>query len=241
MLFQAHMPSSYWVEALQMAADLFNILPFPSINNEIPFSRFFLKPISYDHLGIFGCLCYPNLIPTSQHKLAARSSKCIVLGYPSNHSGYRCLNLQNHRIILSRHVTFDESSFPFKPSAESDQPTPTSSISSDTNIHAMQSLQLADTQHSSSSLHFTAPTSSHVSSPPPAVTSQHQPTFPPILEVALEPNTTPIIPASTVPVPQANPPGSQSGITKKKHIFSLHTDVLSPLPLSHIQAAKDPN
>ncbi|GJS62446.1 ribonuclease H-like domain-containing protein [Tanacetum coccineum] len=39
LLFQAHLPPSYWVEALNLAAHLLNILPSTAINNEIPFTK----------------------------------------------------------------------------------------------------------------------------------------------------------------------------------------------------------
>ena len=54
------------------------------------------------------------------HKLAPRSSACIFLGYSPHHKGYRCMDLTTHRIIISRHVIFDESTFPF---ASSQQPS----------------------------------------------------------------------------------------------------------------------
>ncbi|KAF8700144.1 hypothetical protein HU200_034511 [Digitaria exilis] len=63
---------------------------------------------SYEHLRVFGCKCYPNLSATAPHKLAPRSTLCVFLGYPSDHKGYRCLDLTTNRIILSRHVVFDE-------------------------------------------------------------------------------------------------------------------------------------
>jgi hypothetical protein len=53
------------------------------------------------------------------HKLAPRSYRCVFLGYSSDHKGYRCLNFTMNRLLISRHVVFDESSFPF---ASSDPP-----------------------------------------------------------------------------------------------------------------------
>lgn len=38
---------------------------------------------------------------------------CVFLGYPSNHRGYECLELSSRKIIISRHIIFDEDVFPF--------------------------------------------------------------------------------------------------------------------------------
>ena len=67
---------------------------------------------SYDHLRVFGCACYPNTSATAPHKLSPRSTRCLFLGYSPDHKGYRCLDLTSHRIIISRHVVFDEDVFP---------------------------------------------------------------------------------------------------------------------------------
>ena len=37
----------------------------------------------------------------------------MFLGYLANHRGFRCLDLSSNKIILSRHVRFDEDVFPF--------------------------------------------------------------------------------------------------------------------------------
>ncbi|GJY37857.1 ribonuclease H-like domain-containing protein [Tanacetum coccineum] len=133
LLFQAHLPPSFWVEALHMATYLLNLLPSKAINNEIPFTKLFNKEPNYSRLRIFGCLCYPHL--HSPHKLAPRFTPCIFLGSPAYHRGYRCLNLETNKIILSRHVTFDENQFPYKsmtpsspPSYQFLEPTPPPSI-----------------------------------------------------------------------------------------------------------------
>jgi hypothetical protein len=72
----------------------------------------FGSPPSYEHLRVFGCTCYPNSSSTTPHKLSPRSTWCVFLGYSSDHKGYRCLDLSTNRLIISRHVVFDEASFP---------------------------------------------------------------------------------------------------------------------------------
>jgi hypothetical protein len=113
LLFQASMPPSYWVEALHTATYLFNRHPTKTLASTTPFFALFKLQPSYDHLRVFGCRCYPNLSSTATHKLAPRSAACVFLGYPSEHKGYHCLDLSTNRIIISRHVIFDEISFPF--------------------------------------------------------------------------------------------------------------------------------
>jgi hypothetical protein len=113
LLFQASMPPSYWAEALHTATLLLNILPTKTLNFSTPHFALFGSAPSYDNLRVFGCKCYPNLSATAPHKLAPRSALCIFLGYSAHHKGYRCLDPTSNRIIISRHVLFDESAFPF--------------------------------------------------------------------------------------------------------------------------------
>ncbi|WVZ49277.1 hypothetical protein U9M48_000649 [Paspalum notatum var. saurae] len=113
LLFQAHLPAVYWVEALHTATYLLNRHPTSTLKFSTPYHALYNHPPSYDHLRVFGCKCYPNITATAPHKLAPRSVMCVFLGYSSEHKGYRCLDPITNRIIISRHVVFDESSFPF--------------------------------------------------------------------------------------------------------------------------------
>ena len=123
LLFQAHMAPTYWVEALHVAVHILNILPSVAIKSQIPYALLFPKAPTYDHLKVFGCLCFPNLNHSNLHKLALRSTPCLFLGYPSNHKGYRCMDLKTNKIIISRHVYFDESVFQKATSAHSNAVT----------------------------------------------------------------------------------------------------------------------
>jgi hypothetical protein len=59
---------------------------------------------------------------TTPHKLSPRSTLCVFLGYSPHHKGYLCFDRQSNHTIISRHVVFDETSFPF--SEDSNPPTP---------------------------------------------------------------------------------------------------------------------
>jgi hypothetical protein len=61
---------------------------------------------------MFGCACYPNTSASTPHKMSPCSTRCLFLGYSPDHKGYRCLYLTTNRIIISRHVVFDEEVFP---------------------------------------------------------------------------------------------------------------------------------
>jgi hypothetical protein len=113
LLFQASMPPSYWVEALSTATSLINVLPTKTLGFSTPHLALLGTPPAYAHLRVFGCKCYPNLSATASHKLTPRSTLCFFLGYSAHHKGYRCLDMSSNQIIISRHVIFDETAFPF--------------------------------------------------------------------------------------------------------------------------------
>ncbi|GJZ66253.1 ribonuclease H-like domain-containing protein [Tanacetum coccineum] len=235
LLFQARLPPEYWVEALLTTAYLLNILPSTSINNDISYTKLFNKPPSYTHLRTFGCLCYPYTFPP--HKLAPRTTPSIFLGYPYNHRGYRCLDLNTNKIIISRHVTFDETVFPFG----SMTPTkPPSYKFLDDNL---------DTSPIALRL-LTTPTSPQQT--PPQTTPQTNPqttpqSTPPTPLSTPSPQTTPTPP--TTPPPPPPPPTSQHpmvtrskvGIVKANPKYNLHVTTSSPIPKSPFHALRDPN
>jgi hypothetical protein len=113
LLIHAFMPSTYWVEALSTATFLINHLPSTKTPNTTPFQLLHNRPPTYSDLRVFGCLCYPNTSATATHKLSPRSVPCVFLGYPSSHKGCRCLNLVTQKLIISHHIIFDETVFPF--------------------------------------------------------------------------------------------------------------------------------
>ena len=63
LLLESSVPSMFWVEALKTATHLINRLPSQVLHMESPYFRLFAKQPSYDHLRIFGCVCFVHLPP----------------------------------------------------------------------------------------------------------------------------------------------------------------------------------
>jgi hypothetical protein len=112
LLIQASLPRRYWAKGLHTATYLLIRLPSKTIQAACLHLALFGSALSYEHLRVFDCACYPNTAATVPHKLAPRSAQCVFFGYSSDHKGYRCLDLSTNRLIVSRHVVFDGDNFP---------------------------------------------------------------------------------------------------------------------------------
>jgi len=121
LLAHSQLSNKYWLDAFLTAVHLINRLPTPTLQFLPPFFKLYNREPNYQELRFFGCLCYPLLKPYGLHKLEYRSKPCIFLGY--HHVGYKCLDLFTNKVYLSRHVVFDEDSFPAKDQAVSPFPS----------------------------------------------------------------------------------------------------------------------
>ncbi|KAJ8628136.1 hypothetical protein MRB53_021443 [Persea americana] len=79
-----------------------------------PYERLLGTKLNYGSFRVFGTRCYPCFRDYAKDKFDARSLPCVFLGYSHQFKGYRCLDPPTNRIYISRHVVFDEVTFPFR-------------------------------------------------------------------------------------------------------------------------------
>jgi len=65
------------------------------------------KP-SVKHLRVFGATCFVHISDALRTKLNAKAQKCVFIGYDERKKGWKCIDPQTHRFIISRDVVFDE-------------------------------------------------------------------------------------------------------------------------------------
>ena len=132
LLIHSAASTSFWAEVLNTATFLLNRRPCHAMGIATPHHLLLGMPLCYDELRVFGCLCYPNLTPTTPHKLSPRSEACVFLGYPTGHRGYRCYNIATRRVYTSCHVVFVEHVFPFRDTPPRAAPPPPPLVCSNT-------------------------------------------------------------------------------------------------------------
>lgn len=114
MMYQSNVPQQLWVEAFFSAAFLGNLLPSSVLPaNVSPYEKLHGKPPTYSSLRVFGCKCFPYLRPYMSNKLDPKSLPCVFVGYNEKYKGYRCLYPPTGKVFISRHVLFEEKSFPY--------------------------------------------------------------------------------------------------------------------------------
>lgn len=270
LLIHANIPPNFWIHALDMAAYLLNILPTRTLHNKTPMELLFHKIPSYAHLRVFGCLCYPNLSSVSPHKLAPRSTPCVFLGFPTNHRGYKCFDLSTNKFIISRHVTFVETEFPFQQlenfrTANYDFLNSMDQSPLMVHMQAHQNTSLTPTPaQSTNTNNISNPTPSYIPQMSRSPSPSPLPSPPPPLSSPTPPHSSPeqaqkpsnhsnspkfgSLPPSPIHVPTSTTPSlprmatrASHGIFKPKPIFNLTAQIPSPLPKNPKLALLDPN
>ena len=108
LLHDANLDLSYWPHAFHTASYFINRHPTPLLQNCSPYEYLFGQLPNYLKLRKFGCLCYPLTRPYNTNKLQPKSRPCVFLGYSQTQNAYKCRDATINRLILSRHVLFDE-------------------------------------------------------------------------------------------------------------------------------------
>ena len=98
----------YILHKLFGALYLINRGPSTPLGCGIPKEAWTGKKVSYSFLKTFGCEAFSHIDSENRIKLEAKSKKCVFVEYGINEFGYRLWDFENHKIIRSKDVIFNE-------------------------------------------------------------------------------------------------------------------------------------
>ncbi|MBW0489909.1 hypothetical protein O181_029624, partial [Austropuccinia psidii MF-1] len=145
-MLQSKLPMKYWAEAVSTATFLCNLIPKHE-DQKTPYEIWYNTKPSLHRLKPFGCKAWLK-IPTNhiKNKLGPKAWDGIFLGYENLASSFCILRLIDQKIIINRHVVFDEEKFPSLPSQQQSTEDVFKSFPS-----SNQMIEEEDTEESSSS------------------------------------------------------------------------------------------
>jgi hypothetical protein len=109
-LFSANMSQGFWPYAVETAAYLINRSPTTTLDNKTPYKAWKGKRPSIKHLHAFGEMGYVHIPLETQKKWSKKSRPCRLLGYVPRSRNYRLWDPNQHTVVVSPNVDFDESS-----------------------------------------------------------------------------------------------------------------------------------
>ncbi|MBW0533773.1 hypothetical protein O181_073488 [Austropuccinia psidii MF-1] len=114
-LLQSQLPIKFWAEAVSTATFLCNRIPKHD-NHRAPYEIWHNSKPPIHRLKPFGCKALLK-IPTNsiKNKFYSKAWDGIFLGYENEALSYFMLRLSEQKIIISRHLLFDEEKFPSLP------------------------------------------------------------------------------------------------------------------------------
>ncbi|KAG6617012.1 Integrase catalytic core protein [Phytophthora cinnamomi] len=121
MLHYAGLDKTFWAEAAMTAIYIKNRLPSPKSPDKTPFEIVYKSKPNVKHMRIFGCKAYVLTPKEKRLKWDPKAREGIFMGYEERSKAYRVYDIEAGQVVISRDVTFDESSFDDSKAADGEE------------------------------------------------------------------------------------------------------------------------
>ena len=108
MILHVGFPLQFWADVVNTIVYLINIGPSSTLDGGIPEEAWIGKQVKYSFMRTFGCEAFVHIDKDDRTKLEAKSKKCTFIGYGVDDFGYHLWDYENHKIIRSIDVVFNE-------------------------------------------------------------------------------------------------------------------------------------
>uniref|UniRef100_A0AAV1TJ73 Integrase catalytic domain-containing protein n=1 Tax=Peronospora matthiolae TaxID=2874970 RepID=A0AAV1TJ73_9STRA len=120
LLHHAKLEKRFWAEAAMTAIYIKNRLPSPKIDHETPFEIVYKSKPSVKYMRVFGCRAFILTPREKRLKWDPKAREVMFMGYEEASKAYRVYDIEAGQVVISRDITFDESTFDFSMDRPSD-------------------------------------------------------------------------------------------------------------------------
>ena len=104
-MMEKNVALNYQREAVSIAVYTLNRVQVKKGTNATPFELWYGHSPNVKYFKIFGCRCY-ILRESRNGKFDAKIEEDIFLGYSTRRKAYKCLNVNNNKVVESTNVRF---------------------------------------------------------------------------------------------------------------------------------------
>uniref|UniRef100_A0AAV1VFH3 Retroviral polymerase SH3-like domain-containing protein n=1 Tax=Peronospora matthiolae TaxID=2874970 RepID=A0AAV1VFH3_9STRA len=115
MLHHSKLDKYFWAEAAMTAIYVKNRLPSPKVVHKTPLEIVYSSKPSVKHMRAFGCPTYILTPKENRLKWDPKARVGIFVGYEEVSKSYRVYDIKAGKVVISRDVNFDESTFGLPP------------------------------------------------------------------------------------------------------------------------------
>ncbi|KAK8914445.1 hypothetical protein KSP39_PZI024364 [Platanthera zijinensis] len=101
-------PRAFWAEGMTCATYVINWMPLSTNNMKSPHELMFKEKPSIEHLRVFESTCYVHVPDAFRMKPDAKAQKLVFVGYDEMKKGWKCMDPETRKFVVSRDVVFDE-------------------------------------------------------------------------------------------------------------------------------------
>jgi hypothetical protein len=108
MLKAKELPGFFWGEAMLTVVHILNHAPMRTLDGKTLYEAWHSDHPTVHYFRVFGSIVHVKITRPNIRKLDDRNIKTIFISYEPGSKAYRYYNPVNKRIVVSRHVVFDE-------------------------------------------------------------------------------------------------------------------------------------
>jgi hypothetical protein len=116
-ILSSNIPPTFWSYAVRYVVYIQNTLPHAGNMYTTPHSMLHDTPFHMSdlrHIKIFGCEVFAHVPKARRLKGQNKGVRGVFLGYSTTQHGYFVFDIENRKVIISTHCSFNEKCFPYK-------------------------------------------------------------------------------------------------------------------------------